>query len=248
MTEDPQYAHANLPGKLIIVEGIDGSGKSTQLDLLRKWVASQRLCSYFSEWNSSDVVRATTKRGKAMHLLSPLSFSLIHAADFADRFEGDILPSLRGGGVVLADRYIYTAFARDAARGMDPEYVRELYRFAPKPDVAVYFRVPLEEALNRILAGRPELKFYEAGMDLGLSPDPYESFAMFQGRIFEQYEAMVDEFNLHVIDATLPIAEQQKRLRELVEPHLKEAARMPIPVYSEVLGEYGLAGRYLGGK
>ncbi|MEO1716359.1 MAG: thymidylate kinase [Planctomycetota bacterium] len=248
MTNDPHDAHPDLPGRLIIVEGIDGSGKSTQLDLLRKWVASQRLCSYFSEWNSSEVVRATTKRGKAMRLLSPLSFSLIHAADFADRFEGDILPSLRGGGVVLADRYIYTAFARDAARGMDPEYVRELYRFAPKPDVAVYFRVPLEEALNRILAGRPELKFYEAGMDLGLSQDPYESFAMFQGRIFEQYEAMVDEFNLHVIDATLPIAEQQKRLRELVAPHLKDAAKMPIPVYSEVLNEYGLAGRYLGGK
>ena len=247
MTDHQQYMQESLPGKLVIVEGIDGSGKSTQLDLLRKWVASQRLCSYFSEWNSSEVVRATTKRGKALRLLSPLTFSLIHAADFADRFEGDILPSLRAGGVVLADRYIYTAFARDAARGMDPGFVRELYRFAPKPDVAVYFRVPLDEALNRILAGRPELKFYEAGMDLGLSPDPYKSFAMFQGRIFEQYEAMVDEFNLHVIDATLPIAEQQQRLRAIVAPHLTQSVRMPIPVYSPVLNEYGLAGRYLTG-
>ncbi len=247
MTEYEPYLQQKLPGKLIIVEGIDGSGKSTQLDLLKKWVASQRFCSYFSEWNSSDLVRATTKRGKAMRLLSPLTFSLIHAADFADRFEGDILPSLRGGGVVLADRYIYTAFARDAARGMDPEFVRRLYRFAPKPDVAVYFRVPLEEALNRILAGRPELKYYEAGMDLGLSPDPYESFALFQGRIFEQYEQMVDTFGLHVIDATLPIAEQQRQLRELVAPHLEDTTRMPIAEHSPVLREHGLAGRYLGG-
>ncbi|MGP1271953.1 MAG: dTMP kinase [Phycisphaerales bacterium] len=245
MSEFRNYMQESLPGKLIIVEGIDGSGKSTQLDLLKKWVANQGYCSYFSEWNSSDLVRSTTKRGKAMHLLSPLTFSLIHAADFADRFEGDILPTLRGGGVVMADRYIYTAFARDAARGMDPEYVRRLYRFAAKPDVAVYFRVPLDEALNRILAGRPELKYYEAGMDLGFSPDPYESFRIFQGRIFEQYEGMVDEFGLQVIDATLPIAEQQKQLRALVEPHLEHAAKIPIEGRLEVLATHGLTGRYL---
>ncbi|MEO1583397.1 MAG: dTMP kinase [Planctomycetota bacterium] len=248
MTDYEPYMQEDVPGKLIIVEGIDGSGKSTQLDLLKKWVASQRYCTSFSEWNSSELVRSTTKRGKALRLLSPLSFSLIHAADFADRLEGDILPSIRGGGVVLADRYIYTAFARDAARGIDPDFVRRLYRFAPKPDVAVYFRVPLEEALNRILAGRPELKFYEAGMDLGLSQDPYESFAMFQGRIFEQYESMVDEFGLHVIDATLPIAEQQRQLRAIVEPHLLGTARLPDSGYAPVLSEFGLAGRYLGKK
>lgn len=239
------YMQESLPGKLIVVEGIDGSGKSTQLDLLKKWVANQGYCSYFSEWNSSDLVRSTTKRGKAGHLLSPLTFSLIHAADFADRFEGDILPTLRGGGVVMADRYIYTAFARDAARGMDPEYVRRLYRFAAKPDVAVYFRVPLSEALNRILAGRPELKYYEAGMDMGFSPDPYESFRQFQGRIFEQYESMVDEFGLHVIDATLPIAVQQKQLRALVEPHLENVAQIPIGGLQDVLSSHGLTGRYL---
>ncbi|MEM8758447.1 MAG: thymidylate kinase [Planctomycetota bacterium] len=232
-------------GKLFVVEGIDGSGKSTQLDLLKKWIANQGYCTSFSEWNSSDLVRATTKRGKALHLLSPLTFSLIHAADFADRYEGDILPMLRGGGVVMADRYIYTAFARDAARGMDPDYVRRLYRFAPRPTVAVYFRVPLEVALNRILEGRPELKYYEAGMDLGLSPDPYESFRIFQGRIFEQYEKMVDEFGLSVIDATLPIAEQQKQLRALIEPHLSEIVRAPLDRYRDLLSEHGLTGRYL---
>ncbi|MEM9166578.1 MAG: thymidylate kinase [Planctomycetota bacterium] len=245
MSEFKTYMHETLPGTLIVVEGIDGSGKSTQLDLLKKWVAGRGFCTSFSEWNSSDLVRSTTKRGKAMHLLSPLTFSLIHAADFADRCEGDILPMLRGGGVVMADRYIYTAFARDAARGMDPDYVRRLYRFAPKPKVAVYFRVPLKVALNRILAGRPELKYYEAGMDMGFSPDPYESFRIFQGRIFEQYESMVEEFGLSVIDATLPIAEQQKQLRKLVEPHLDSVARVPTGNVREILERERLTGRYL---
>lgn len=238
------YIEDELPGKLIIVEGLDGSGKSTQMDLLKKWVASLGYCSYFSEWNSSDLVRKTTKKGKATRQLSPLTFSLIHAADFADRLEGEILPSLRAGGVVFADRYIYTAFARDAARGMDRDYVRRLYRFAPKPTLAVYFRLPLEEALSRILHGRPELKHYEAGMDLGLSEDPYQSFRIFQGRIYDEYERLVEERGLSVIDAMLPIAEQQTQFRKLVEPHLEDVVRMPILDRADVLKNNKLAGRY----
>lgn len=234
-----------LPGKLFIVEGIDGSGKSTQLDLLRKWLTSMGYCAYFSEWNSSPVVRETTKYGKANHLLSPLTFSLIHAADFADRLERTILPPLRAGAIVLADRYIYTAFARDAARGLDREYVRRMYRFAVKPAIAFYFDVPLNEALKRILSGRPQLKYYEAGMDLGLSEDPYKSFEMFQGRIRNEYSAMVDEFDLAVIDATLPISEQQRRVREMVEPLLNGAMRVPRMPEAELLAGENLTGRYL---
>jgi dTMP kinase len=246
MTEQARYTeYGDLPGRLIVVEGIDGSGKSTQLDLLRKWVASRAYCAFFSEWNSSPVVRATTRMGKDQHLLSPMSFSLIHAADFADRLDRTIVPPLRAGAVVLTDRYIYTAFARDVARGIDSEYVRRLYRFAPRPTVAFYFRVPLEEALRRILTGRPELKYYEAGMDLGLSDDPYESFRMFQGRILEQYERIVPEFGLHVIDATLPITEQQRQVREVVGPLLAGCLRRPIMPHFELLQEQGLSGRYL---
>jgi exopolyphosphatase/guanosine-5'-triphosphate,3'-diphosphate pyrophosphatase len=239
-----RYIEDELPGRLIIVEGLDGSGKSTQMDLLKKWVASLGYCSYFSEWNSSDLVRKTTKKGKATRQLSPLTFSLIHAADFADRLEGEILPSLRAGGVVFADRYIYTAFARDTARGMDRDYVRRLYRFAPKPTLAVYFRLPLEEALSRILHGRPELKYYEAGMDLGLSEDPYQSFRLFQGRIYDEYERLVEERGLSVIDAMLPIAEQQTQFRQMVEPHLKDVVRMPILERVDVLKGHKLVGRY----
>lgn len=241
-----QYADlGNAPGKLFIVEGIDGSGKSTQLDLLRKWLVSQGYCVSFSEWNSSPLVRDITKFGKANRLLSPLTFSMIHAADFADRMERAILPPLRAGAIVLADRYIYTAFARDAARGMNPDYVRRMYRFAPKPTAAFYFRVPLNEALDRILSGRPELKYYEAGMDLGLSEDPYKSFELFQGRILNNYEGMVSEFGLSVIDATLPISKQQAQVRALVGPHLEGAIKLPVIPHAEVLSKERLSGRYL---
>jgi len=244
--EDRVAEIENLPGKLFVVEGIDGSGKSTQLDLLRKWIVSQGYAAVFSEWNSSPVVRSTTKKGKAQRLLSPITFSLIHAADFADRLERSILPPLRAGAVVVADRYIYTAFARDVARGVAPDYVRRIYRFAPKPTIAFYFRVPLEEALRRILAGRPELKFYEAGMDLGLSPDPYRSFELFQGKIRAEYERMTPEFDLQLIDATLPIAEQQSKVREMVAPHLQSVLRTTQAPFAETLQKANLGGRYLG--
>src|SRR5215813_9591012 len=114
---DPHRPDGGVPGRLIIVEGIDGSGKSTQLDLLRKWLVNLGYLVVFSEWNSSPIVRATTRRGKREHLLSPMSFSLIHAADFASRTSATILPALRAGAIVLADRYVYTAYARDAVRG-----------------------------------------------------------------------------------------------------------------------------------
>ncbi len=223
---------ASFPGKLFIVEGIDGSGKSTQIDLLHKWLLSQGYSTFFSEWNSSPLVKRTTRRGKNKRLLTPLTFSLIHATDFADRTERNILPPLKAGAAVLADRYVYTAFGRDVARGVDPQWVRDVYSFAVEPTVAFYFRVPLQVALDRILRGRRELKWYEAGMDLGLAEDYYESFKLFQARILEQYDAMVDEFDLQVIDGTLPIAEQQRQVRSIVEPHLRSLLHRPDDVFS----------------
>ena len=234
-----------LPGKLIIVEGIDGSGKSTQLDLLRKWLVGEGYLVAFSEWNSSPIVRSVTKRGKNKHLLTPLSFSLAHAADFADRQNRQMLPALKAGAIVLADRYIYTAFGRDVARGLDPEFVREVYSFAIRPTISLYFRVPLEESLKRILTGRPELKFYEAGLDLGLADDPYESFKIFQSRILGEYDKMVDEFGLTVVDARQPLLEQQEQVRKIVEPHLSNILRADISSWRDVLAHEGLHGRYL---
>jgi len=234
-----------LPGKLFIVEGIDGSGKSTQLDLLHKWLVSEGYAVVFSEWNSSPIVRRTTKKGKKEMSLTPLSFHLIHAADFADRTERHIIPALKAGAIVLADRYVYTAFARDGARGMDPEYIRKVYSFAVQPTVAFYFKVPLKESLQRIMAGRPTLKNYEAGMDLGLDSDPYKSFAIFQGRIKDLYDEMEEEFGLTVIDAVLPLVEQQQLVREIVEPHLAGALKAERVAWGKALMEARLQGRYL---
>jgi dTMP kinase len=234
-----------LPGKLFVVEGIDGSGKSTQVDLLRKWLLGEGFCLAYSEWNSSPMVKSTTKRGKKKHLLTPLTFSLIHAADFADRMNEQMLPALKAGAIVVADRYAYTAFGRDVARGVDPQWVRKVYSFAVKPTVAFYFKVPIEESMRRILTGRPKLKYYEAGLDLGLSDDPYESFALFQRKIMDEYEQIVSEFGLTVIDATLPLVEQQRRVREIIKPHLADALRTKPSGWNEVLATEGLYGRYL---
>ena len=167
-----RYGEHRFPGKLFVVEGIDGSGKSTQLMLLHQWLRGEGHGVVYSEWNSSPLVSDTTRRGKKKRMLTPATFSLIHATDFADRVEHNIIPLLKAGAIVLCDRYIYTAFARDVARGMDSNWLRELYHFAVKPTVAFYFRVPLEVAMNRLLSGRAGFKFYEAGMDLGIHEDP----------------------------------------------------------------------------
>lgn len=209
-------------GRLIVVEGIDGSGKSTQLSLLSQWLRSQGYAVAFSEWNSSPLVRETTRRGKKREMFTPSTFSLIHATDFADRMESYILPLVKAGAVVCADRYAYTAFARDVARGVSRRWVRNLYRFALRPDLRFYFRVPLDVAVQRILGGRSAIKYYEAGMDLGLSRNVEESFRIFQGRILDEYEAMADEMGFQVIDATQSIEEQQGQMRAIVVEVLGE--------------------------
>ena len=206
----------HYPGRLFIVEGIDGSGKSTQLQLLQRWLVSQGRTVFFTEWNSSKLVKETTKLGKKNRTLTPLTFSLIHATDFADRLFYNMIPPLKAGMIVLADRYVYTAFARDVVRGCDREWVRKLYDFAIRPDLAFYFKVPVDVSLGRILSGRAKVKYYEAGMDLNLSQDPVESFSKFQSKILEEYDRVVEEYQLTVVDATADIDEQQEIVRDLV--------------------------------
>jgi dTMP kinase len=216
-------------GKLIVVEGIDGSGKSTQIDLLYKWLQAKGKSVYFSEWNSSDLVKSTTKFAKKEHMFTPTTFSLLQATDFADRWENRILPMLKAGVVVLADRYAFTAFARDVARGVDPEWVRSLYSFAVMPDIVFYFQVPIDIAVERITSSRASIKYYEAGMDLGLSESRPTSFRLFQQRVIDQYDAMVDEFNLTVIDGSLPVQVQQKKMRHITTHALIGWQGLPNP-------------------
>src|SRR5438876_8507536 len=209
------------PGKLIVVEGIDGSGKSTQLSLLYRWLLARGYKAFFTEWNSSILVRRSMRRGKKKDLLTPTTFSILHAVDFADRLTYKIIPPLKAGMTVLADRYVYTAFGRDVARGVDSEWVRAVYSFAPRPDLALYFRVPIEVSLDRLLGGRAKLKYHEAGMDLGLAPDPAQSFRIFQSRVLDTYDRLTGEFGLEVMDATAEIKTLQKAVRRVVQAMLR---------------------------
>jgi dTMP kinase len=208
------------PGRLFVVEGIDGSGKTTQLGLLAKWLAASGRKVFVTDWNSSALVKVATKAGKKKNALTPMTFSLLHATDFADRLLYKIIPPLKAGMIVLADRYTYTAFARDAARGVAREWVRDLYSFAVRPDLAVYFRVPIDVSLDRLLARRVKLKFYEAGLDMGWSTNVTESFRLFQSKVLQEYDAIVPEYGLEVIDASGSITDQQRVYRRLVSERL----------------------------
>jgi dTMP kinase len=225
-----------LKGRLIIVEGIDGSGKSTQIHLLEQWLRSRNIAVFLTEWNSSDMVKEITSKGKKKGKLTPTTFSLLHATDFADRYERKILPLLRAGYIVLADRYVYTAFARDIVRGCSRNWVYKVYSYALKPDLIFYFKVPIDVAIERILVGRPKLKYYEAGMDLNLSNDPYESYRIFQQRIIDEYDIMAEDEGFAVIDGTSAIEEQQAKVRDLVKDILPKNQRRIVESESISLG------------
>lgn len=210
------------PGKLYIFEGCDGSGKSTQAYLLKKWLEAERYIVFFTEWNSSDLVQDTTRAAKKQNLLTPTTFSLLHATDFTDRYETHILPHLRAGYIVICDRYIYTAYARDMARGCEYNWVRNLYNFVVQPTKAFYFQAPLSVSLDRILKGRPELMYHEAGLDMGWCDDPIESFKIYQGIMKDNYDKMSKTEDLYVMDATLGINRQQTQLREIIREDLKD--------------------------
>ena len=210
----------NYDGVLVCVEGIDGSGKSTQLSLLRDWLKSTGKDVIYTEWNSSPLISQTTKLAKKKNMLSPRTFSLLHAVDFADRLKQVIAPALKAGFIVLADRYAYTAFARDVARGVDPKWVREVYDFAIKPDLTIYFDIDPKTSMERICFNRTP-KFYEAGMDLKLSNDPFESYILFQSRVVKEYKKMLKEYDIISLDAKDSIHKKQVEIRKLLTDILK---------------------------
>ncbi len=205
------------PGRLIAFEGIDGSGKSTQARLLFRWLQAQGAPVAQTSWNSSPLVAPAIRRGKSSRSLVPLTYSLVHACDFADRVEREILPHLEAGHTVVADRYAFTGMARDVARGIDARWVRQLYDFAPVPHLTFYCEIAPQTAVKRLLDGRPRIKYYEAGIDVDPdASDRRRAFVRFQGRIAGEYAAMTDEFGFRRLDATRPLAEQQREVRAAV--------------------------------
>jgi dTMP kinase len=205
------------PGRLVAAEGLDGSGKSTQLQLLRYWLQAEGYEVLITELTPSKLIKRALKSGKKQGYMDPMLMSILHAADFAELYERDIRPALQRGAVVLADRYVYTALARDLARGVERGWAEDVYRFAARPDLGIYFQISAEQSLERTLSNHPRLKYYQAGMDLGLSRDPIASFRAFQQRILAAYEKMVEACGLLRFDATLPVKQQQRLLRAAVE-------------------------------
>jgi dTMP kinase len=220
ISETPSPTHG-YPGRLLVFEGLDGSGKSTQARLLGKWLQARGYRVFFTEWNSSELVSDTIRRGKKKGLLTPTTFSLLHATDFADRFERHILPPLRAGYLVLCDRYAYTAFVRDSARGCDPEWVRNEYSFAPRPDRTFYFQVAVNVSLRRKIASRLKISYYEAGMDLGLADDIKSSYEKFQTRLKREYDRIATTDGFVVIDANRPVETVQADIRRQIRPLLE---------------------------
>lgn len=209
------------PGRLIAMEGIAGSGKSTQAHLVKRWLESLGYHAVLADWNSNDLINAVMENGATRNDLMPTGFCLLHATDFARHLEQNIIPPLKAGMLVVADRYVYTAFAREVVRRCHPAWVRKIYRFAPRPDIAVYLQATIEVSMARIASSRPALDDFEAGMDLGIDPDPLRSYQIFQGRILKEYDRVVKEFEMSVISASAPIGDQQKRLRQIITEKLE---------------------------
>ena len=198
-------------GLLIVIEGTDGSGKSTQIERLKRWIEDQSYGVMVSEWKTSKFIADAINDAKDRNLLNATTFSLLYAADFADRLEQVIIPALKAGFVVILDRYIYTAYARDVVRGHNIEWLKNLYDYAPEPDMVFYLDVPVEILLKRII-GTTGLDYWESGRDIGLSSDFYKSFQIYQGKCLDEYQKMIKEYGFISIDGTLSEKEIHKKI------------------------------------
>ena len=203
-------------GLLIVIEGTDGSGKSTQLELLKRSIQDQSYGVMVSEWKTSRLIANVIDDAKERNLLNATTYRLLYAADFADRLENQIIPALKSGFIVLLDRYYYTALARDVVRGQDIEWVKNLYDYAPEPDLIFYLDMPVDILLKRII-GTTGLDFYESGRDVGFSTDFYKSFEIYQNKCLEQYNKMKKNYNFKSIDGTKSVEEIHKIMQAEVQ-------------------------------
>jgi dTMP kinase len=210
-----------LPGRLIVIEGTDGVGRTTQLQLLRPWLESSGYAVVDTEMTRSVLAGPGLKQAKEGHTLGPITLNLFYATDFVDRFESQILPALRAGFIVLTDRYIYSLIARAVVRGADPQWIRSIYGLALKPDAIFYLKIGIEDLIPRVLQ-RGGFDYWESGMDMRLGADLFESFVNYQTRLLEQFNSMSESYGFQVIDASLPIELIAEQLKQRVLPLLPQ--------------------------
>lgn len=215
----PYLKISPLRGSLIVIEGTDGVGRSTQIEQLTRWLEVQGYGVVNTGWTRSPLLAETINEAKAGHELNVTTFSLLYAADFADRLENQIIPALRAGFIVVADRYMYTAFARNAVMGADPEWTRKLFGFAVVPDLVMYLKIDVKHLIPRVLESKG-MDYWESGMHLKLGSDIFDSFRRYQARILREYERMTEEFGFVTVDAQQPVDAIQQELRTTIGRYL----------------------------
>ena len=210
------------PGKLIAIEGTDGVGRTTQVQLLREWLEVKGYGVVETGWTRSPLMQPTIEIAKSSNTLNKLTFVLLYATDFADRLEKEIIPALKAGFVVLSDRYIFSALARAGVRGVDRMWLRSLYGFAIAPHLVFYLKIDVDTLIGRVLEARG-MDFWESGMDLKTGDDIYDSFRAYQNKLLREYNAMADEFGFRVLDARRPVDAIQEDLRRQVQAFLSSS-------------------------
>jgi dTMP kinase len=204
-------------GKLIVIEGADGVGRSTHTALLRTWLESRGHAVLDTGMTRSVLAGRGIKEAKQGHTLGRLTMQLFYATDFADRLESQMLPALRAGFIVLTDRYIYSAIARAIVRGADPDWVRAIYGIALVPDVIFYLNIgSAKELISRVLASGRGFDYWESGMDLYLGEDFYDSFVEYQTRMLREFDRMKGEYGFRVLDARRSVNRVAADLRRAV--------------------------------
>jgi dTMP kinase len=216
----PYHSVGDLPGKLIVLEGTDGVGRSTQMNMLRRWLEDEGYAVSDTGLRRSALVQPGLDVAKSGHTLGRLTMSLFYATDFADRLENDIIPALKAGFYVLSDRYFFSVIARDLVRGGDPEWARKVYGFALKPDVVFYLRAGLNTLVTRMANGRG-FNYWETGMDMGFADNLYDSFCYYQSQLIAQFDQMAEEFGFTTIDANRPVQDVFRDLTGYIRPMLK---------------------------
>ncbi len=224
----PYKKLGKLKGSLIVIEGPDGVGRSTQIQQLKPWLEVEGYGVVSTRWARSGLLQETIDEAKAGHRLNAATFSLLYAADLADRLENKIIPALQAGLVVIADRYTYTAFARDRVMGADPDWSRALFGFALVPDLVPYLKIGVDALIPRVLEGKG-MSYWESGMHLALGKDLFESFRKYQRRMIKDLNSMAAEFNFTTLDARKPAEVVQQRLREHIGRFLRGRKKLHHP-------------------